>query len=208
MKLASIPAILLFHALPAGAANVLVNGSFESTTVSITPTTTSGAFGDSAAFAGLTGWTHVMDTSGRLANGDTQNSDPAGPPYYVGNGTTIPYRYPTNGGTYVATGAGNFVLSQSITVAGAGTMTVAYDTIRLFLSGAGTLTFRFELFDGADATAPSLYDVTYECSGPSSGNLGKHHLRNPEQHRHPVVCENYGCRQWSLIPNWSGQPDR
>lgn len=155
------PLALAMFASAASAANVLVNGSFENTGTAITPDTANPAWGDTAAADGLTNWTLSATGALGLAAGDNFGGDAGSPgaPYFVGN--TGSQLFGTDGDTFVSTtsGSGATILSQSISGLSAGTVNVSYD-VGLITFGGNNLSIRFELFDGADATAASLYDVT------------------------------------------------
>ncbi len=148
----------------ANAANVLVNGSFENTSSAIITKTTNPAWGSTAAADGLTGWT--MTTTGfyGLANGDGFGADPAGAPYFVGNTST--QLTASNGNTFLTTtNGGNNVFTQTISGLSAGTIDLSYNLGKIAFPGTGTLSVQFELFDGVDATATSLYNITTDING-------------------------------------------
>ena len=136
------------------AGTVSVNGSFEAQLGSITPDTSNPSFGES--FASLTGWTLAGTGTPSLANGDFGPTD--GPPYFAGNGSTIPYQFPTDGGTFVTFDSDNFTLSQVISVSGAGRAAVSFDLNNLSAVAGGAATAQVELFDGNSAASPSLYN--------------------------------------------------
>ena len=150
--------------LSSNAANVLVNGSFESSSVAITPKTSNPAWGDVTAADSLTGWTLSSTGNLGLASGDNfgGNAGSPGAPYFVGNTTT--QLFGTDGDTFVTTPASaTTVLTQTISGLSAGAFQVSYDLGHITFGGSN-LTAQFELFDGADATASSLYDVTTDVS--------------------------------------------
>jgi hypothetical protein len=66
-----------------------------------------------------------------------------------------------NGNTFLtSTAGGNNVPTQTISGLSAGMIDLSYDLGKIAFPGDGTLSVQFELFDGADATATSLYDIT------------------------------------------------
>jgi autotransporter-associated beta strand protein len=149
---------LLSLALSAQAVNIITNGSFDADTVA--PSTGSGAkWGQT--FTNLTGWTKATGTT---ANLNLANGAPTGrtsPPYWMGNGSTIPYVQARAGNTFLDCDNGTIILQQTMSVSGLGTVSVSYNLCRFFGSGAtGSSTAQVELFDGADTNATRIYDST------------------------------------------------
>lgn len=137
------------------AANVILNSNFDDT---VTVDTVNPAWGDTAAFAsGITGWT-TSGAGGGMASGDNFGLDTTpGAPYFAGNtGTQL---LAASGSTFVTTTSnGTVTLSQSIGGLAAGSFDLSYDLGKISFA-AGTLTARVEVFDGADNTATSLYNI-------------------------------------------------
>ena len=142
------------------AANVIVNGNFED---SVTADTTSPAWGDTAAYAdGITGWT-ISGAAFGMANGDGFGGDTAGGAHLAGNASTN--LVAASGSTFVtSTNNGTAVLSQTIAVGGAGTLSLSYNLGSISFGGAAR-TAQVQVFDGVDNTAASLYDVTTDIQG-------------------------------------------
>lgn len=148
----------------ASAANVLINGSFELTSNPIAVKTTNPAWGDTAAASGLTGWAQSGAGAYGLANGDGFGADPAGAPYFAGNTDT--QLTALNGSTFLtSTSGGKKVLSQTINGLGEGTIDLSYNLGKISFAGTGALTLQFEVFNGADDSAASLYNVTTDVNG-------------------------------------------
>ncbi len=162
MKIAKIlthtAAIIAVTLSSASADEILVNGSFENTGTPITVDTANPAWGDTAAGDGLTTWAATASGTYGLASGDGFGADPAGAPYFAGNtGTQLAAN---DGATFLtSTSGGNNILTQTISGLSAGTFDLSYDLGKVTF-GAGTLTAQVEVFDGANDTAASLYDVT------------------------------------------------
>ncbi|NWK55045.1 PEP-CTERM sorting domain-containing protein [Verrucomicrobiaceae bacterium N1E253] len=154
------PSILLGSLLSIGsasAANVIVNGSFENTTVAITPQAGT-AWGDRAAAAGLTGWTLESNNGLALANGGTA-------PFHTGNGSNVPFQTPTDGNTFLTTNAdATSIFSQTINGLSAGTVNVSFDLNRMLAAGSGTFTANVEVFDGNSDAATSLWSETVDVA--------------------------------------------
>ena len=152
---AAIIAVTLSSAL---ADEVLLNGSFESTGTAITLKTSNPAWGDTAAADGLTAWAATTSGLYGLASGDGFGADPAGAPYFAGNTDT--QLAANDGATFLtSTSGGNNILTQTISGLSAGTFDLSYELGKVTFGG-GILTAQVEVFDGVDATAASLYDVT------------------------------------------------
>ena len=146
-------------ATAATAANVIVNGSFESSTTPIT-TGTGTQWGDKVAGATLSNWS-VTDTGGIIA---LANGTDGGGTYYTGNGTTISNAYAREGLTFITTnGQNTLVLTQTILGLTAGTLNISYEWINQSHGSAGNGVggpLRVEIFDGNSDTASSLWDNT------------------------------------------------
>lgn len=154
-RIASVIAAVALWSPPAAkvhAAVVSVNGSFDAQVGSISPVNGT-TFGE--VFPSITGWTQSGSGSLTLANGDTN-----GPPFYAGNGSTIPNQYPNDGGAYLAFNSANYTLTQSITGLAPGPVDVSFDLNRLTANNnnPSTLTAQVELFDGPSDASPVLYD--------------------------------------------------
>lgn len=165
---------LIISAMPIsqlGAAIIIQNGSFESTSVAITPDTLNPAFGDIAAANGLNSWTVTngsggTNTSAGLANGDFGASQP---PYVMGNDSNIAYQAPQDGNTFLgSTGAGIAILSQQISgLTDPGQFTVSFYTNRMFADGGGStvgLAIQFEIFEGTDDSGTQIFNETVDVT--------------------------------------------
>lgn len=159
----AIASVLASLVAAGSAANIIVNGSFESSTTAITPDVASPAWGDITAGGTLSNWSisYGPGTTGiALANGDFGTSQP---PYVIGNGSTIPLRGPTDGNTFVTLQAESTkaTLTQGIAGLTAGTVDISFDWINM-LSSTVALSpnnwLQVEVFNGTDATAPMAYN--------------------------------------------------
>ncbi|GAA5494936.1 PEP-CTERM protein-sorting domain-containing protein [Rubritalea squalenifaciens DSM 18772] len=135
------------------AANIILNGSFENTGTAITPDTVGAAWGDTAAAADLTDWTITQNNTLGLSNGGASG------PHFSGNGSSVPFTYPTDGDTYLGTsGDGTSILTQSISGVGTGNLTVSFDWAALIANGnSGTASITLDIFQGSDSSGSSIF---------------------------------------------------
>lgn len=138
------------------AANILLNGSFESTGTAITPDTIGAAWGDTAAAADLNNWSITQATTViGLANGGS------GPIFDTGNGSTVPRLNPTDGNTFITTSAnGIATLTQTLSGLGSGNIVVSLDWVAQIAAAGGSGSIQLEIFEGTNDTGVSLFNET------------------------------------------------